>query len=479
MTVPLCPGVLEDARGGLAAEELGTAEVQHVGSRDAVEVDVVGGVGAVGADAVPGRTVAVGPHRQHAGRGLHVVARQQPGEVDAVLPEQVTQHAAQRVGPVAPMLATRAPSLASTTAVPPGGAGRGHPDLVDDADPRSPPGSSRRAARARRARARRGRSRRVARGWSRCLLGGSGGAVASARSRRGRRRPAAPGRAPPAYRRRRRRGRRCTATRAGARARGPGRVSGPTATEPWLAMSAAWRPSRAVCTWAASSGVPKVAYGATRTAPPEQQLLVVDDRQLGEHRRQRGADRGVGVHDRAAARSEPTRGAGRGGGRARRSARGRRRRAARRGRRRRRAPRRSVAKSAPVAVIATCSPSRALTLPAVPMTSRCSRARRQTSATASRRPSGAARVHAGTPSRSGLGRVELEVGGDDLDRLARARSGRRRCRASNASWNRRSPISTAISAICSSPRRSPGPSPCGEGEERRGRPGGCGRGRTP
>ena len=40
------------------------------------------------------------------------------------------------------------------------------------------------------------------------------------------------------------------------------------ATDPWLAISAACRPASASRTCAASSGVPKVAYGATRTAPP-------------------------------------------------------------------------------------------------------------------------------------------------------------------------------------------------------------------
>ena len=42
----------------------------------------------------------------------------------------------------------------------------------------------------------------------------------------------------------------------------------PIATEPWLAIRAACRPASASRTAVASSGVPNVAYGATRTAPP-------------------------------------------------------------------------------------------------------------------------------------------------------------------------------------------------------------------
>ena len=37
---------------------------------------------------------------------------------------------------------------------------------------------------------------------------------------------------------------------------------------PWLAISAAARPSSASSVSSASSGVPKVAYGATRIGPP-------------------------------------------------------------------------------------------------------------------------------------------------------------------------------------------------------------------
>src|SRR5689334_9972065 len=82
-----------------------------------------------------------------------------------------------------------------------------------------------------------------------------------------------------------------------------------------------------------------------------------------------------------------------------------------------------AAKSAPVAVTATWSPARALTLPAVPMTRPCSEARRHAATTEPRSParstllmprSSAARGHA-VPT--GGSRVEVEVGGDHLDRL--------------------------------------------------------------
>ncbi len=44
-------------------------------------------------------------------------------------------------------------------------------------------------------------------------------------------------------------------------------------TPPWLAIRAARLPSRAARTFAASSGVPYVAYGATRTTPPSSSAL--------------------------------------------------------------------------------------------------------------------------------------------------------------------------------------------------------------
>jgi hypothetical protein len=52
---------------------------------------------AVGADAVPGRAVAVGSHRDHGRRGLVVRSRQQTERVDTLVAQQVEQHERQRV----------------------------------------------------------------------------------------------------------------------------------------------------------------------------------------------------------------------------------------------------------------------------------------------------------------------------------------------------------------------------------------------
>jgi hypothetical protein len=59
---------------------------------------VAGPEAAVGADDVEGRPLAAGPDRQHARRGLHVVAAHEQRRVDAVAPEQRHEHVAERIG---------------------------------------------------------------------------------------------------------------------------------------------------------------------------------------------------------------------------------------------------------------------------------------------------------------------------------------------------------------------------------------------
>ena len=126
------PRVTEDRRGGVPAEELGTAQVQVGRPRDRVEVDVVEGVGAVGADAVPGGAVPVGPDRDHARRGLHALAPHQPRGVDARCAEQRDQGVPEGVGADRTHAAGGCPQLRQDRGRPSRGPGRGHHDVVHE-----------------------------------------------------------------------------------------------------------------------------------------------------------------------------------------------------------------------------------------------------------------------------------------------------------------------------------------------------------
>ncbi len=329
------------------------------GVADRIPVDVRRPVGRVGADDVEGGPVAVRADRQHAGRGLHVVAAEHQRGVDAVALEQREQLIAERVGADRGCAADSAPSLARISARAAGGAGGGHPDLLDELA----------------ALALGDRSTGRTSTSSTCTPSANGVHLPTASARSAHRSPyparLAPGRAVASARRPRRRSPaapprasvRGTPTRGGAQvdARPPTRAarsrarrqsrSAPQATVPWLASSAALRPSSAVTAAAASSGVPKVAYGRDAHGAAEQQHLVVDDGQLLEHAGDRGRRRRVRVNDGARA----VRGARRrrGADRARRSAAARPSAGRRRGRRRPPRPARASPSSAPVGVIAT------------------------------------------------------------------------------------------------------------------------------
>ena len=124
-------GVRQQPAGGLAAEELRPAQVQQVGGGDGVEVHVVEGEGPVGADAVPGRPVAVGAHRQHAGRGL-LVTLDEAGDVDAVGAQQRAQHLAGRVAAGRADAGDVETQLRQHDGGPAGGAGGGQRDALDE-----------------------------------------------------------------------------------------------------------------------------------------------------------------------------------------------------------------------------------------------------------------------------------------------------------------------------------------------------------
>ena len=101
----------------------------RVGER--VPVDVVGPVGGVGADDVEGRAAAVGPDRQHAGRGLDVVAADEQRGVDPVALEQADEHLADRVGADRAGAAHLGAELRQRQRGAAGRARGGDPDLLD------------------------------------------------------------------------------------------------------------------------------------------------------------------------------------------------------------------------------------------------------------------------------------------------------------------------------------------------------------
>ncbi len=250
---PERPRVGEQLTGGLAAEELRPAQVQVGDPLERAEVEVVQRERAVGPDAVPGRPVAVGSHRDHRRRGLLVGLAHQPADVDALARQQREQR-----------VARSGPRRRRRTTTPRRPAGPGSPPCRRRCRPATS-GSSRPARRPSRPAPTRRRSRacraRVRRRWrSSCVLLAQQRVIRSCvpwprAPRPSARRRSAPAASPSALAR---------WWRAASHSRSSAcstalSSDAPIATEPWLPIRAACRSTSAARTAAASSGVPKVA----------------------------------------------------------------------------------------------------------------------------------------------------------------------------------------------------------------------------
>ena len=276
------------ARGG-AAEELGSAEVEVRDPAQRRTIEVVEGEGAVGADAVPGRAVAVRAHGEHRGGRLVVVLARQPAGVDALAAEQREQGVADRVGAHGADAEHLGAEPGETTPVPPA-VPAGDIRMVSTTCPSLRSGID-----------------SMPTTWvsSTCtpttaIFMTSPAVRSCGRARRGRRSCswAVSTRGVPSAL-----VRWCSAASHSSNTACSTAWSrlAPSATEPWLAISATWRPSSAARTCGSELGAAEGGVRRHRHGAAEQQLLVVQHRQLGEavDARNRRRPRRVGVHDGA------------------------------------------------------------------------------------------------------------------------------------------------------------------------------------